>query len=182
MSKREREAQALRQQKINQLNQQAHQFVANSRQTHLAKPIKHLEWAQHTYVGYGYNAITGLGMMGACVALSSRFAFLGNMASILALGTGFLLGGYLHQFHVMAAKRLVVRGIDASLPEVEKMDAKYAPEGCKEYGAYSQYMINLKKQLQPDMQEMVKQAAMTIDDRVDDIIAAYEARKAGQAK
>eukprot|EP00742_Colponemidia_sp_Colp-10_P029209 GILJ01037016.1.p1 GENE.GILJ01037016.1~~GILJ01037016.1.p1 ORF type:complete len:120 (+),score=23.48 GILJ01037016.1:124-483(+) len=119
-------------------------------------------------------------MMGACIGLSSRFAFLGNMASILALGTGFIIGGYLHQFHIMAAKQLVVRGIDASMPEAQKRDEKYAPEGCKEYSSYLTYLTNLKKQLQPDVQEMVKQASMTIDDRVDDIIAAYEARKTGK--
>lgn len=184
MSRREKEAMAMRQQKLQQLSQQATQFINTSKSTHLNRNIKHLEWASNTYVGYGYNVAFGVGMMGACIGLSSRFAFLGNMASMLALGTGFFVGGFVHKAHIMAAQGMVVKGITAALPDAERMNDQYGPEGCADYGNYVQWLNALNMQMQPRlaMEEAAKEATLTIDDRVDDIIAQYEARKASAGK
>jgi hypothetical protein len=143
---------------------------------------KQIESNQYYY--YGYILATMSGTMAACLSLGTRLPVLRTSASMIALAGGYFGGGFLHKAHVQYNMVGVAKIIDNQITELKSLSEK-VQGAISDYDDHIAELNSMKRQLLPlspeaiaDREEQIKKSNMTIDERADLILQAYEKRKA----
>ena len=130
---------------------------------------------------YGYLGGTMGVLSTACIVVGGKYPYVRTYGVLPALGLGYMGGNFLYAQHALLLKKKVVGAIDAN---AEVLEAKYEEWGetVPEYGTELRTMQKLKSELSPPSAEELAQGAgvagnVGLDERVDNIVAAFERRK-----
>lgn len=149
----------------------------------LMEQINQFNGSKAWYYGYvGGSAFAGTAFF---LILGSRFPAARTIGTWIGLAGGYYGGQYIHAAHGEWLKGKVVTQIDANIAETEKMRDK-AGAGIPEYTQELTTLRRLRGDYAPAVELLLDGAsggqsqAKDLDGRVDDIIAAFERRKAAQ--
>lgn len=158
--------------------------LINDNRGKFRKPMENYQKvANSNYWFYGYTGGCMMSTMAACLALGNRIPVLGRSASWIALIVGYYGGKSLHGLHNSYNLAAVVKVIDENIVEMHKMNEKHG-NSIPDYAKEISNLTRMKHELQPhtpEAQEASSQAAMqsqlSINDRADALVAAYERKK-----
>ncbi len=167
-----------------QLRQTAQTAIDDSRlklnkQLQAARAV---ESSQYYY--YGYILATMSATMAGCLSLGSRVPFLRSSASMIALAGGYFGGSFFHKAHVQFNMAGVANVIDQHVADMKKK-SEGVQGAIADYDDHVKELQTMKRQILPlsaeavaeKMEQMQKQN-MTVDERANAIVEAYEKRKA----
>lgn len=158
--------------------------IADSR-AKLKNPIEQYQSvANSTYWFYGYVGGTMMGAMACALAIGSRFPVVGRYASWIALIGGYYGGQQIHGVHNNYNLQAVLTLIDSNIAEMKRLDEK-TNKLIPPYGHEIQNLTKMRHELAPETKEAREEASKaaasagaSLDQRVDDLLAAFERRKA----
>ncbi|CUG88697.1 transmembrane protein, putative [Bodo saltans] len=143
----------------------------------------HQKVATSTYWTYGYMGGTMMTTMAGCLVAGNKIQLLRSYASWIALAVGYYGGKSIHGLHNAYNVSNVVKVLDVNIEEMKRLDAKHGAT-VSLYGKEAQALLKMKIELQPLSSEAQEHAhkvaaasSMTIDDRAEELIAAFERRK-----
>jgi hypothetical protein len=159
-------------------------LLINDGRARLRGPLDmHQKVANSQYWTYGYMIGTMMATMAGCLAVGNKIPFLRSYASWISLGIGYYGGKSIHELHNAYNVTNVVKAIDQGIEEMKALDAKHGVT-VPLYGREVQSLTKMKFDLQPTSPEAQEHAekhamksSMSIDDRADELIAAFERRK-----
>mmetsp|Transcript_21308 Transcript_21308/g.24767 ORF Transcript_21308/g.24767 Transcript_21308/m.24767 type:complete len:189 (-) Transcript_21308:42-608(-) len=151
----------------------------------LKKPMEQYQSvANSTYWFYGYVGGSMMTAMACALGIGSRFQVVGRYASWVALIGGYYGGQMLHGLHNNYNLQAVLLNIDNNIAEMKRLDEKNNHQ-VQPYINEIQTLTKMRHELAPDTKEAQEEAAKatvtagaSLDQRVDDLLAAYERRKA----
>jgi hypothetical protein len=143
----------------------------------------HQKVANSQYWTYGYMVGTMMTTMAGCLVAGNKVQLLRSYASWIALGVGYYGGKSIHGLHNAYNVSNVVKVLDVNIEEMKRLDAKHGAT-VSLYGKEAQALTKMKIELQPmstEAQEHAQKVAvassMTIDDRAEELIAAFERKR-----
>ncbi len=143
----------------------------------------HQKVANSQYWTYGYMIGTMMATMAGCLAAGNKIPFLRSYASWISLGVGYYGGKAVHELHNEFNVSNVVKVLDVNIEEMKSLDSKYGAD-VSLYGREAQALTKMEIDLQPrsvEAQEHAQKSAasssMSIDDRANELIAAFERKK-----
>lgn len=142
--------------------------------------------SESNYWTYGYMGGAMMTTMAACLSLGSRVPFFRNYASWLSLAGGYFGGKSLLGIHNSYNLSSVVHVINASIDETKKADEQNEFK-ISEYSKEVASLQRMKHELMPYSAEAIEARKhdithMSLDDRVDALVEAYEKRRQALAQ
>lgn len=143
----------------------------------------HQKVANSQYWSYGYMGGTMLVTMAACLTIGNKIQLLRSYSSWISLGVGYYGGKSIHGLHNAYNVANVVRVLDTNIEDMKRLDAKHGAV-VSLYGKEVQALTKMKIELHPQSAEAQEHAqkvaaasSMSMDDRADELIAAFERKK-----
>ena len=151
----------------------------------LLSAAKVVETSQYYFYGYIMGAMTAT--MATCLAVGNRIPFFRSSASMISLAGGYFGGSFLHKAHIQYNLQGVAKSVDEQIEELKKMSEKV--QGViTDYDDEIDHLSMVKRQLLPNSPEAIQErseqqakASLTVDERADLILAAYEKRKSAMS-
>ncbi|KAG8346041.1 hypothetical protein ERJ75_000193800 [Trypanosoma vivax] len=161
-------------------------FIEDNRARILKAMDEYHAVADSKYWHYGYMGGTMLATMGICLSLGTRVSVLQRYARWIALAGGYFGGQAIHGVHNAYNLRSVVSVIDRTIAETNKMDEQHGSR-IHDYAREVAALRRRRNELMPHSIEAIEAQQndlqqMSLDERVDALVAAYEKRKQAMAQ
>lgn len=159
--------------------------MINDNRTKLRKPTdEYTKVVNSQYWSYGYMGGGILSFTGLCMGIGTKVPVIEPYMKWVGVISGYFAGTKLHEVHGLYLKMQITKVIDSSIDEMQKMDKEHGAF-VPEYNGEIKHLKDMRQQIAPemmteeDMEAAQAAANQTLDDKADDIVAAF-ARKQKQ--